>query len=514
MSEPGEKHVDAVQRVEHTSTAALSVKSNDSHVNDKSADAADAAQAQQIAAQWVDGTPEEKRLKRKLDWRILPCTWVLYLLGYLDRANIGNAKTGGLQSDFGLTSSQYSIIVLAFFISYLVFEVPANMILTRVRPSVFLPGLGLVWGTFAALMGATQNWSQVAGLRFLLGFAEAGFAPGCAFFLSSWYRKYELATRYAFLYTSVPIAGAISGLLAGVITDHMDGAGGLSGWRWLFILEGLASVVASVIIFFLMPDYPSNSKRFLNEEESILACNRLAADGIGLTQGRGVEHIPHWTAFKMTCVDWRVWAQCLLFVLVTGSQTMQYFIPTLVKSFGWTGPVGQYHTIPAYMAALVYVVACCWLADKYKAKWQFICGLSAVGCVLFIAVTALQDKMAQYVLTIFAFGTIYGCSPLVKTWVSDVIPQPAAKRAIAIALINAIGNASSIYSSWLWPDKDAPRYIPGFATTTTWLGVLCICTAIFAYFFKKYPIERKDHAEVIAAELRARREGRQPDENI
>jgi MFS transporter, ACS family, DAL5 transporter family protein len=102
-----------------------------------------------------------------------------------------------------------------------------------------------------------------------------------------------------------------------------------------------------MIIFFFMPDYPSTSKRFLTEEESILACNRLAVDGIGLTQGSGVEHIPHWTAFKMTVRDWRVWAQCLLFVLVTGSQTMQYFIPTLVNSFGWTGPQGQCkHAIP------------------------------------------------------------------------------------------------------------------------------------------------------------------------
>lgn len=90
-----------------------------------------------------------------------------------------------------------------------------------------------------------------------------------------------------------------------------------------------------------MPDYPSTSKRFLNEEESIIACTRLAVDGIGLTQGRGAAHIPHWVAFKMTCADWRVWAQCFMFVLVTGSQTMQYFIPTLVNSFGWTGPVGQ-----------------------------------------------------------------------------------------------------------------------------------------------------------------------------
>ncbi|KAM0704684.1 hypothetical protein Q7P35_007470 [Cladosporium inversicolor] len=460
--------------------------------------------AQNEAAQWVNGTVEEKKLVRKLDWRILPCTWVLYLLGFLDRANIGNAKTGGLEEDFNLTSNQYSIIVLVFFLSYLIFEVPANMILTRVRPSVFLPGLGLVWGTFAALMGATKNWQQLAAMRFLLGFAEAGFAPGCAFFLSSWYRKYELATRFALLYTSVPIAGAVSGLLAGLITGHMDGVGGLAGWRWLFILEGLASVVAAIAIFFLMPDYPSSRSRFLNEEESILACNRLSADGIGLTQGRGVEHIPHWVAFKMTISDWRVWAQCFMFILVTGSQTMQYFIPTLVGSFGWTGVQGQYHTIPAYMAALVYVVGSCYLADRLKAKWQFVCGLSGLGCILFIAVTTVTNKTTQYVLTIFAFGTIYGCSPLVKTWVSDVIPQPAAKRAIAIALINSIGNASSIYATWLWPKTDAPRYIAGFATTTSWLGILCVSAVVFAWLFKKYPIEKANHAEAIATDLRGR----------
>lgn len=86
-----------------------------------------------------------------------------------------------------------------------------------------------------------------------------------------------------------------------------------------------------------MPDYPSNSRRFLEEEESILACNRLAVDGIALAQGASNEKLSHWAAFKMTCVDWRVWAQCLLFILVTGSQTMQYFIPTLVQSFGWKG---------------------------------------------------------------------------------------------------------------------------------------------------------------------------------
>lgn len=144
-----------------------------------------------------------------------------------------------------------------FFVSYLVCEVPANMLLTRVRPSLFLPGLGVLWGIFAMLQGATRNWTQLVGLRFLIGVAEvsrrtrakpspsvqyayltnqqAGFAPGCAFYLSAWYRRYELTTRYSILYTSVPLAGAVSGLIAGVITQYMEGVGGLRGWRWLFV---------------------------------------------------------------------------------------------------------------------------------------------------------------------------------------------------------------------------------------------------------------------------------------
>lgn len=156
------------------------------------------------------------------------------------------------------------------------------------------------------------------------------------------------------------------------------------------------------------------------------------------------------------------------------------------------------------MAALVYVVGSCYLADKLKAKWQFICGLSGLGCILFIAVTTATSKTVQYVLTIFAFGTIYGCSPLVKTWVSDVIPQPAAKRAIAIALINSIGNASSIYATWLWPKSDAPRYVAGFSTTTAWLGILCVAAFVFARLFRKYPNEKANQADAVTTDLRAR----------
>jgi len=139
-----------------------------------------------------------------------------------------------------------------------------------------------------------------------------------------------------------------------------------------------------------MPDYPSSRSRFLNEEESILACNRLSADGIGLTQGRGTEHIPHWVAFKMTIKDWRVWAQCFMFILVTGSQTMQYFIPTLVNSFGWTGVQGQ---CKLYSQIMRYFIPTA-LSDKNRSHDPCVHGSSGIRRRLLLPGRQIQGKVA------------------------------------------------------------------------------------------------------------------------
>ena len=324
-----------------------------------------------LASQYVPGSREEKALLRKLDMRVIvstavlpscawtdkpqPCVWLLFVMGFLDRANIGNAKTAGLAKDFNLTSTQYSIILLVFFVSYVLFEVPSNLLITRARPSLYLSGIAVLWGIVAACMAATQNWQQLAGVRLVLGFIESGFAPGVAFYLSSWYRRYELASRFAVYYTAVAVAGGCSGLIAGLVTQHLDGAHGIAGWRWLFvrllifylyvadpciqIIEGAGSSFVGFIVWFFMADWPSTTK-WLTPEERLLAAQRLAYDGLGNTQGAHGK-TGGMTALRMVVTDWRTWILALLYALVTGAQTIQYFIPTLVASFGWKSWDGQ-----------------------------------------------------------------------------------------------------------------------------------------------------------------------------
>ncbi|WRT70740.1 uncharacterized protein IL334_007738 [Kwoniella shivajii] len=456
-----------------------------------------------LAATYVPGSDAEKALVRKIDKRIIPCIWVLYTLSYLDRANIGNAKTGGLESHFKLTSDQYSIVLLIFFVSYVIFEVPSNLLIGRLRPSLYLSGLCFIWGAVAALMGATNNWKQLAGVRFALGVIEAGFAPGVAFYLSSWYKRYELASRFSIYYTATAVSGAFSGLLAGLITQHLNGARGIDGWRWLFIIEGVGSSFVGCFTWYFMPDWPSTTK-FLSGEERVLAAQRLAYDGLANTAG-AQGHIGHWAAIKMVITDWRTWMFTFLYMLCTGAQTIQYFVPTLIGALGWTGYTGQYHTIPLYACAFVSILTFCFTADRLQRKPEAISLAATMGTIFFIIVVATKNHMVQYVFLIFAFGCVYALPPLILTWVPNVVGHPAEKRAVAIALVNALGNSASIYGVFLWPKTDAPRYIPGFSATTIFMALIAVAAQVMAFLVKKYPIEQPDANKVVMEEIERQR---------
>jgi len=179
---------------------------------------------------------DEKKILRKMDLRLIPMLALLYLLSFLDRGNIGNAKIQGLDTDLHLAGSRYNWCLTIFFFSYAAFEVPSNLLLKKLRPSIWLPTIMVAWGTVMTLMGLVQGYKGLLAARFFLGVTEAGLFPGVAYYITMWYCRHEAQFRQALFFSAASIAGAFSGLLAFGIA-HMDGVAGLAGWRWyVFVL--------------------------------------------------------------------------------------------------------------------------------------------------------------------------------------------------------------------------------------------------------------------------------------
>jgi MFS family permease len=182
-------------------------------------------------------TEAEKRLVSKLDRYIIPTVMMAYLLCFLDRVNIGNARLYGLEADLGLTGSQYQTAVSLLFVTYVLVEVPSNLVLKKFTPSRWISIITVGWGIISTLTGIVQNFAGLVVCRLLMGLVEGGLFPGLTVYLTLFYTKKEIALRIAYLFVSSALAGACGGLLAYGL-GFMDGIASLGGWRWIFIMEG------------------------------------------------------------------------------------------------------------------------------------------------------------------------------------------------------------------------------------------------------------------------------------
>ncbi|KAL7775455.1 hypothetical protein CFE70_009298 [Pyrenophora teres f. teres 0-1] len=215
----------------------------------------------------------EKKLLHKCDLHVLPPLFLLFLLAFLDRVNIG--LTEDLEM-IGPNAYHYNIALFIFFVPYVLFEVPSNLVLKKLKPSTWLSLIMTLWGLSTIGMGLITNFEGLVAMRVLLGFFEAGLFPGCVYLISMYYKRYELQWRLTLFFSASIIAGAFGGLLAFAIAK-MDGVAGYRAYRWIFIIEGIVTVVAGIITKFWVPDWPEDA-RFLNEEERALLLARLSAD--------------------------------------------------------------------------------------------------------------------------------------------------------------------------------------------------------------------------------------------
>ncbi|KAI0936631.1 hypothetical protein AcW1_000820 [Taiwanofungus camphoratus] len=269
---------------------------------------------------------DERKLMRRIDWHVVPWLAVLYFLNFLDRGNIGNAKLYGMTADLHITDKQYLIALTVFFFPYALFEPPSNLALKKLRPSRWLSFIMFIWGVTMTMHGVIHNYGGLVAVRVILGLAEAGLYPGVVYYLSCWYKRRELGSRVAVFFTSATIAGAFSGLLASAI-QNMHGIGGKPGWAWIFIIEGLFTVVCAVASFWILDDFPDTAK-FLNETERVWVIRRLQADMKFSAAGESFKM----KYAKQCMTDWKTYIAMGIYMGFDGPLfAFSLFTPTIIN---------------------------------------------------------------------------------------------------------------------------------------------------------------------------------------
>ncbi|CAI6341921.1 unnamed protein product [Periconia digitata] len=419
--------------------------------------------------------PKEIALVKKLDRWIMPMLWSMYWLNYLDRNAIALARINDLEEDLNLTSTQYTCVSILF-VGYLLGQIPSNIILTRTRPSRYMGVAMMLWAVVSALTAVSKDFTGLLLTRFFLGLTEAPYYPGAVYLLSIFYTRKEVATRIAILYTGNVLATAFAGLIAAGIFHGMDDAGGLSGWRWLFILQGAVTFVIAVVGFFVLPDYPHNTV-WLTPDERLLATQRMELDTVG-NEGETST----WKGFKQASSDPMVWIFAGMAHMHLAANGFKNFFPTVVQTLGFSETITLVLTCPPYLIAGASTIGVSWLSGKLNEKTWHITASKSVATIGFVAACAINptNTGGRYAsMVIFTIGT-YAVNSLILAWTGSTCGQTKEKKAVAIGIVTTVMNASFIWTPYLWPKSDGPRYTIALASS----AAFSMATALLAWVAK------------------------------
>ncbi|GAA5898681.1 hypothetical protein JCM6882_000895 [Rhodosporidiobolus microsporus] len=426
------------------------------------------AQIDEIAAlSEEDFKAEERKLLRKIDFTLLPCLFILLILNYLDRNALASARVQGIEEDLGMEGTQFNTAISLLFVGYIVGQIPSNMILARSRPSVYLSICVFIWGVVCMSTGFVKNYHQLLAVRIVLGFTESPYFPGALFLLSSWYTKKELAFRTAFMYTGSLLSGAFSGFISAGVEAGMDGKLGRPSWSWLFILEGAITAFAAICAYFVLPDYPATTKR-LSIRERAMAVYRLERDG-GSKDDEG--DVGPLKSLKMALSDYRLYLLAIIIITKTTAGAVTQFFPTVVQTFGYSKVITLCLTAPPYLFTTVLSVVISRLSDRKPERCFHLAIPLGFGLVGYAIAAATLNTAARYVSLFLMLGGLFGSYNVALAWISSSFPRPRAKRAMAYAVINSLGNIAQIWSPYLYPKSDGPKYSMAFITNSIMAAV-------------------------------------------
>ncbi|OJT09055.1 hypothetical protein TRAPUB_80 [Trametes pubescens] len=427
----------------------------------------------------------EKKLLRKLDAR-MSILIVIYILNYIDRNNASAARLRGFEDDLHLKNQEFNTLLSILYVGYILMQIPSNMFLNYIgKPSIYLPCCMIVWGMISTLTGITNNFIGALLTRFFLGFVEAAFFPGALFLLSKWYKRSELGMRTAILSCGSLISNAFGSLIASGILDGMEGKLGHAAWRWLFFIEGGLTMFFAVLAIFILPDFPSTSHTWLSPEEVRLAERRMEED-IGVGDEEQTEAAGQMHGLVLAFTDWKVWWLALALTSLVVSLSFNAFFPTLSATMGYSPTITLLLCAPPWVFATIVAFCTCRHSDKTRERFWHIAIPLAFGIVGFIIAISTMSLAARYI-SLFLMAQSYAGFIVFLTWISNSIPRPPSKRAVALAFINAFSQLGNIAGSYVWPKAWGLSYSNSYAICISTNG-LCI---IMCYVFKRH-LEREN----------------------
>ncbi|KAK4124656.1 general substrate transporter [Parathielavia appendiculata] len=427
-----------------------------------------------ISADDFGFSPEEqKRIKRQIDRRLVLTVGAMYCVSLMDRTNLGAANIAGMGVDLKLIGNRYSIISLVFFVTYIIFQPPSTVIVRKIGPRIHLAIITLLWGAVMVGMGFVKTWEEMAGMRVLLGFLEAGFFPSCVYLLSTWYTRYEVGKRNSVFYLVGCVASAFAGILAYGIMQ-MAGIAGLNGWRWIFIIEGIITMLLGIAGYWLLVDFPDARRKnwsFLGVREREWICARVDADR-GDAKPQKFSLVKYLRAGK----DWKAWAYAMIFFnTTTVTYALAYFMPIILQlNMGFSVGAAQCLVAPPYAFAGIIMWFTGWAGDKYRLRGPVII-FNNLLCIIGLPIMGWHTNAAVRYFGVFLVTAGANANvPAAMSYQANNI-RGQWKRAFCSATFVSFGGIGGIAGSLVFRSEDAPHYQPGlYACIATTLLTMII----------------------------------------
>jgi D-galactonate transporter len=374
----------------------------------------------------------------KVTRRLIPFLFCCYIAAYLDRVNVGFAKLQ-MQSDLKLSDTVYGIGAGIFFIGYFFFEVPSNLLMRRVGARFWIARIMIGWGIISAATALINGPEVFYGLRFLLGIAEAGFFPGIILYLTDWYPSRRRARIVAWFMMAIAAAGLLGGPLSGWILQSFAQVGGLAGWQWLFLLEGLPSMVMGVAVLFYLDNGIGEAKWLTETEREMLLTN---LEGEQRTKA-------HLSVGQTLRNPWVLLFSLIYFCISMGLYAIGFWLPQIIKNTGVKNAlgIGLLAAIPYGCAAVAMILVGRSSDRTGERRWHFaICALAG-GVGLILSTLFPANVFAAIVALSVATAGILSSFPL--SWTMPTAMLAGSAAAAGIALINSIGGLAGFVSPYL-----------------------------------------------------------------